>query len=112
MRSSFLLFLLFSLSAFADQLTVTVTAPDGQPVANARVILYRPDNKIAANSNTAGNGTVHFDLPSGAYTAEVLAPSFAKAAETITITGETNKSVRLHIAAPEQTIQVTAAGTP
>jgi outer membrane cobalamin receptor len=111
-RSSLLLFLLVSLAAFADQLTLTVTAPDGQPVPDARVVVYRGDNQIAATSNTTGNGTVRFDLPAGDYTAEVLAPTFAKASETVSVSGETNKSIRLHIATPQQTIQVTAAGSP
>ena len=110
MRPAFLL-LLLSLSAFADQLTVTVTAPDGQPVPNARVVIYR-GKETAASANTSGNGSARFDLSAGDYSAEVLAPSFAKVSEPISVSGETSKSVRLHIATPQQTIQVTAAGTP
>lgn len=114
MRSPFLLLLLlFSAGLFADDLTVTITSPDHQAVPNARVVIYPRGRDVATTSaSTDAQGLAHFNIQSGDYTLEVLAPSFAKSTTAISISGETEKSIQLHIAGPEETVQVTASGTP
>lgn len=114
MRSPlFLVLLLFSTAALADNLTLHVTSPDRQAVPNARVLLYRNGSAAAtAAVTTNATGVAEVNIAAGDYTVEVLAPSFAKAMLTVSVAGETEKSVQLHIAGPEQTVQVTASGTP
>jgi len=114
MRSPvFFLLLLLSSAAFADTLNLTVTSPDRQPVANARVVLHRPDNdQIVSATTTIANGTAEFNVAAGDYRVEVLAPSFAKSTLTVSVSGESTKSVELHVAGPEQTIEVTSSGLP
>jgi len=100
-----------AIAGFADQLNIKVTSPDGQAVPNARVTLYRGDAEPAI-ATTNASGTAEFHVSAADYGVEVLAPSFAPATTSITVSGETQKSIRLHIAVPNQTIQVTASGTP
>ena len=114
MRSpAFLFLLLLSVAAFADDLTVKVTSPDHQAVPNARVAVYpRSSDVAAAIENTAANGLAEFHVAPGEYSVVVLAPAFTEARSTLIVSGETSKSVELHIAAPEESVQVTATGIP
>ena len=114
MRSSLLPFLLlFSLAAFADNLTVRVTSADNQSVPNAHVTVYPHGSDVAtAASTTSAVGLTQFHIAAGEYTVVVLAPSFTEARSAVNVSGETDKSIQLHIAAPEESVQVTTAGTP
>jgi len=113
MRSPLFLLLLLSLTAFADNLKVRVTSPDHQAVPNALVTVYRSGSEApVATASTSGSGDAEFQVPSGAFSLEVLAPSFAKSVVTLSVSGETERTVQLHVAGPDQTVQVTAAGSP
>ncbi len=113
MRRVFL-FVSFVLSAAvvsADQLKLKVVSPDQQPVANARVLVFRGE-RVVASGNTAADGEAQFKVSTGSYDVQVLVPGFARATERMTINGDHESTVELHIAGPSETVQVTAAGTP
>lgn len=114
MRSPVLLFLLLlSVAAFADDLTVKVTSPNNQAVPNARVSVYPRSGDVAVGVvNTPASGVAQFHVPAGQYSVVVLAPSFRETKSQVTVSGETSTSVQLRIAAPEESVQVTATGTP
>ena len=114
MRSPVLLFLLLlSTAAFGDDLVITINDPDNQAVSNARVAVYPRGRDVAtAAANTSPNGEVRFDVPAGEYGVVVMAPSFAQQTEILNVSGDTSRSVQLHIAGPAETVQVTASGTP
>jgi outer membrane receptor protein involved in Fe transport len=114
-RSRLFLFVLLLLpaAAFADQLTFKITSPDHQPIPGARVALYRSgSNAAVATAITSGNGLANMSVAAGDYRAEILAPAFAQATLSVTVAGETEKTIELHVAAPAQTVQVTASGAP
>ena len=114
MRSPVVIFLLLiSTAAFAADLTVKVTSPDNQAVPNARVAVYSRSSDVAVGVvNTTAAGVAQFPVAPGEYKVVVLAPSFREAQAAVTVSGESSTSIQLHIAAPEESVQVTAAGTP
>lgn len=115
MRSllSLLAFLSFTFSAVADQLSLSITGPDHQAVSNARVLVYSSgEHSLLATGSSSAAGTATFELSPGVYRVEVTAPAFAETITSIAVTGETRQSIELHIAAPAQTVQVTATGVP
>jgi len=112
-RCGFLLSLLILTAAAvsAEQLKLKVISPDQQAVTNARVLVYNGERMIASGT-TEGNGEAQFKVPNGSYNVQVLVPGFARASEHMTVNGDVESTVQLHIAGPSETVQVTAAGTP
>ena len=113
MRSRVLLsFLLLSATAIADPLELKVISPDGQPVYNARVTVYRSASRSSiATALTNPRGEAEFDLSSGDYEVVILAPSFAERRHKVKVP-DGEQTVRLQIAGPSETVQVVATGTP
>ena len=112
MRRIFALTLLLSAAAFGEQLSIKITSPVHTAVAGARVAVYRHGSRVpAATTNSGGNGTAAVDVAPGAYDVEVFAPGFAKAVAAVNA-GDRERQIEMRIAGPEETVQVTAAGTP
>jgi vitamin B12 transporter len=107
-------FLLVTLvAASAADLKVKVVDPQSAAVAGAQVSLLEKGSdaalKIAATS-AAGVATLG-ELPSGAYSIQVLAPGFAP--ETVDVASQGDVvTVRLHLATASETVVVTATRTP
>jgi outer membrane cobalamin receptor len=110
---SLLIFFFLSAAAVAEPLQLKVVIPDGQSVANPRVLVYRDGERSAiASANTRGNGAAEFDLRSGKYILEILSPGFARTTLVINVPFDHLQTVELRIAGPSETVQVTATGTP
>ena len=106
------LILFFASSALLAQVRVTVLDPDGAVVSGARVALVDPKtSRPVATQTTAGDGIATFNISSGSYTIEVLAPGFAPVHETGPV-GEHPLIVKLKPAALPQTVVVSATSTP
>jgi outer membrane cobalamin receptor len=112
-RRVFIFSLLFLTAAAvsAEQLRLKVVSPDQQPVTSARVLLYSGE-RVVASGSTTGSGQAQLNVPNGSYDVQVLVPGFARAKEHITVNGDHESTIELHIAGPSETVQVTAAGTP
>jgi outer membrane cobalamin receptor len=111
-RGFFFSLLIFCASVVsAEQLKVQVTSPDQRPVSNARLLVYN-NNHVVASGNTSSNGLAQLQLRNGTYDVRVLVPGFAEASEHIVLNGDYDSKIRLQIAGPSETVQVTASGTP
>jgi hypothetical protein len=107
----FSLLFLTAAAVSAEQLKLKVVSPDQQPVANARVLVYSGE-RVVASGNTAGDGEAKLKVPNGSYDVQILVPGFARATDHVTMNGDHQSTIELHIAGPSETVQVTAAGTP
>jgi len=107
----FYFFLLTTAAVSAEQLKLKVVSPDQQPVTNARVLVYDGERLIASGT-TAGDGEAQLKVANGSYDVQVLVPGFARANQHMTVNGDFESTIQLHIAGPSETVQVTAAGTP
>ncbi len=115
MRSRFPLFalLLASTSLLAADLRITIFDPQSAVVAGARISVYEPYNAApVAVATTMGNGATEFrSLVPGRYRIEVLAPGFAPHHASVTVGKDAMLKITLAIAAPAQTVMVTATRT-
>lgn len=100
--------------AAAYQLKLTISDPRSTPVAGARVTVYSEGSeKPLQIQTTSAEGTATFSpLEAGRYRVEVLAPGFAPRTSTFEIPATQQTALRLDIAVPPQTVQVTATRTP
>ncbi|HVH88799.1 MAG TPA: TonB-dependent receptor [Terriglobales bacterium] len=113
-RLLFVPILALPLLAKAADFTVRVTDPDGHSVAGARVTLFRTSNDAAvASHDTDTTGTAAFsNLPANSYRVQVLAPGFAESITDSTSSTESSVEIHLKIASRNETVEVTATGTP
>jgi len=106
--------LLLSLSAlsFAAELTVKILDPQSAAVAGAQVSLSRgKESKILSTQATSAEGLATFHLAdAGPYQIQVLAPGFA--AETASVSKETEIVIHLHLATAAETVVVSATRAP
>ncbi len=107
------LFLLVS-SCLAADLKVRVVDPTNAVVAHARVSLYAGGRSATAAAGiTSAEGAVTFaSVAPGEYRLHVLAPGFAPATLSVALPHETEVTVALHIAAPGETVDVSATLMP
>lgn len=87
-----------------------VLATDGNPVAGASVTISAPDAPARIVTSADDGSFLLRDLPSGDYTIEVAAASFAPVKEAVTIAvGRTiHLSIHLAVANTQQSVNVTA----
>jgi len=106
--------LLLGCPALAADLKVTVKSPSGDRVSGVQVSLFRAsDNAGVAVETTTGDGSVTFlRLADGDYRAVVLAPGFAEQSETVSIPYADTLDVQLKLAAPPQSVVVSATAAP
>ena len=102
------------LLAEAADFTVHVTDPDGRNVFGARVTLYQGSNNAAiASADTGPSGSAVFpSLSNGNYRVQVLAPGFAETLSDTNPQSDAAVEVHLKVAARNETVEVTAMGTP
>lgn len=122
MRSRSLVLTCFALLAaplYGAELKVNVTDPHSAAVPGARVALYRATNTAAARAvavaiqSTAADGSATFrQIADGDYRVEVLAPGFAAQTVAVTLPATTSLAIKLAVAGTQETVVVTAAGTP
>lgn len=108
-----LIVVLMSVAAFAADVKVQVLDPDGRVVANARVVAYpAASDKPAASRATDARGEASLEgLGAGRYRVVVLAPGFAEESVTAQIPTEAPLTARLRVAAPAETVVVSANRT-
>jgi vitamin B12 transporter len=107
--------LLLAGSAAAANLTIKVVDPHAAAVTGARVTLFHGGSRAVAVRTTAGEGTAVFPgIAAGEYRVEVLAPGFAPATTSSSVSDENTPTltVKLAVAAPSETVVVTATRTP
>jgi vitamin B12 transporter len=100
--------------AQAADFTVHVTDRDDRNISGARVAIYRSSNDAEiASSVTGPNGlAILHQVTSGPYRMQVLAPGFAESLTDLTAQNDSALDVHLRIAARNETVVVTATGTP
>ncbi len=110
--SSLLLFGALVAASAAD-LKVKVIDPQSAAVSGAQVSLFSKENDIALKiAATSAEGIATFgELSSGGYQIQVLAPGFAPRTEEIGAHSDAI-TIQLHLAAPSETVVVTATRTP
>ena len=102
--------------AFAQAATVTgiVRDPDGQPIPNARVVLYTRDNSLRIGGAAGQDGSYRLDnLAAGEYLLEASAPGLTgQTAIALETDGRANRTVDivLRMAQVRTEIVVTASG--
>jgi len=104
-----------SLSAFASDLTVKVVDPQSAAVSGARVELFAgQSNRPVAIQETSAQGTASFrDLSSGDLRVHILAAGFAEHWKALnSVKPGTAVTVALEVAVAQETVVVTATGTP
>jgi outer membrane cobalamin receptor len=108
--------LLLATSAAAADFTIKVLDPQSAAVSGARVALFRQGTRAVAARTTSAEGAAVFPgLPAGEYRVEVLAPGFAPATAAANLSEDntpTLVTVRLAVAAPPETVVVTATRMP
>jgi outer membrane cobalamin receptor len=99
-------------AAFAAEIKIKVVDPQSAVVAGAQVVLrLQGSTTPAAVGNTSAEGLVVFrEVASSQYRVEVLAQGFAT--ETIDLSSGTEATIKLRLAAPAETVVVTATRTP
>jgi vitamin B12 transporter len=111
----FLCLAVFLSAASASELKIKITDPRATAVAGAQVSLLPRDTAVPIGvQTTSGEGTVTFAaVPAGHYRVQVLAPGFARAnREEILIPRDAELTVQLRVAAPTETVVVTATRYP
>lgn len=114
LRSIFCSVFLFFAPVFslAADFSFKIIAPDSNPVAGARVSLYKPGSTAPiATVISSAEGIADFvAIPQENYSLEVLAAGFSPLRQTIAPSSK-ETTVRLSISAPPQTVVVTATRT-
>src|ERR1700737_2169210 len=103
-----LAFLASTLAAYGST-NLRIVGPDSRPVSGARVILSSSDGKVISQSVTDAEGKVIVSSEQPDNRIKILAPGFSSADMLFSIAGET---ILLKVAAPSETVEVTAAATP
>ena len=115
LKRLFLISLLVSpILAQAADFTVHVTDPDGRNVPGARITLYQTSNNAAiASADADPSGSAIFPgLSNSSYRVQVLAPGFAEALTDTNPQSDAGVEVHLRVAARNETVEVTATGSP
>src|SRR5205809_522489 len=103
------------LPALGSELTIKVVDPASAVVADAQVeILTVQSNQLLALSRTSPQGTTRFrDLPSGNLRLHILAAGFAEQWQDVSAGTRTDEiTISLQVAVAQETVVVTATGTP
>jgi outer membrane cobalamin receptor len=104
----------FASTVLAADLKLKVVDPHNQSVSRARVAVYpHGSNTACAIQNTSVEGAVNLrSLAPGAYRVQVLALGFAAQTVSITLPQQSETTVQLRVAAPTETVTVSATLTP
>lgn len=107
---------LFVLSATLSATDLKVRVADSQSAsvagAQAALLPERGETPYAIRTTSADGEATFQDLPEGVFHLRIYAAGFALSDRTVQIPKESNITVTVAVAAPEQTVVVTAARTP
>ena len=109
-----LVWLLYSLAAWAGDLKISVHSPSGDRVSGVQVSLFRsPGNSGVGVQTTGGDGAAIFPrVPDGEYRVVILAPGFAEQSLQVSLPKTPALDVDLKLATTPQTVVVSATATP
>ncbi len=98
----------------ATDLRVRVVDPQSASVAGAQAALLpeQGGTPYAVKTTSADGEALFLDVPEGIFRIRIYAAGFAISDRTVQIPGESSITVPVAVAAPEQTVVVTAARTP
>jgi vitamin B12 transporter len=105
-------FVLVSLGASAAEIKVRIVDPQSAVIAGAQVALLAVDSAtpVAVQDSTPEGTVVFRNAGAGPYRLRVLAPGFAP--QTVTVSSESEITVRLVLATTAETVLVTATRSP
>ncbi len=109
-----LVWLLYSLTAWAGDLKISVHSPSGDRVSGVQVSLFRsPGNSGVGVQTTGGDGAAVFPrVPDGDYRVVILAPGFAEQSVQVSLPATPALDVELKLATTPQTVVVSATASP
>jgi TonB family protein len=94
-------------------LSGTALDPTNRVLPNTRVVLTNPTNQAKYEVRTDATGRFEFvGLPLAQYTLEAILPGFSVLKESINVSGNTDRELRLRVGSLEETITVTDASVP
>lgn len=94
-------------------LSGTALDPTNRVLPNTRVVLTNPISQAKYEVRSDATGRFEFvGLPPAQYTLEAILPGFAVLQENITVSGNTDRELRLRVGSLEETITVTDVSAP